>query len=140
MGKNFYRESPQTKSNIFSALEKEQRRKQRGEILHSLSFSFLPSRSLSSPLLPSAPSHSVFRLSSLREWSTIKGLIKVLNKQKPHGGVPDSVGPARTGRRAEAPIRPRSWAVGCRTSGWGCRGWRCEGQAPVPGTARRNRC
>jgi len=41
------------------------------------SFSFLPSRFLSS-----TPSCSVFRLSSLREWSTIKDLIKTPEQAK----------------------------------------------------------
>lgn len=124
VGKNYLlHESPQTKSNIFSALEKEQRRKQRGGDptypLLSCPFPFLFSPPAPSPLPFSAPSRSVFRLSSLREWSTIKGLIKTPEQAKAPWRRA-RLGPARTGRRAAAPIRPRSWPAG--RAGGGVRG------------------
>lgn len=97
--------SPQTKSNIFSVGEKEERRKLEGEkkkgdpislpppLFFSLFFS-----PLSFSLLPFTPSCSVFRLSSLREWRTIKDLIKTPEQAKALWQCA-RLGPARTGRQ-----------------------------------------
>lgn len=97
--------SPQTKSNIFSVGEKEERRKLEGEKKKGRSH-FPPSPSffslffspLSFSLLPFTPSCSVFRLSSLREWSTIKDLIKTPEQAKALWQCA-RLGPARTGRQ-----------------------------------------
>lgn len=88
--------------------------------LPSLSFFSLFFSPLSLSLLPSAPSCSVFRLSSLREWSTIKDLIKTPEQAKALWQCARP-GPARTGRQAgrqaAPPIRPQSRAVS-----WGVEG------------------
>lgn len=101
--------SPQTKSNIFSVGEKEERRKLEGEkkkkkkkgrshFPPSPSFYSLFFSPLSFSLLPFTLSCSVFRLSSLREWSTIKDLIKTPEQAKALWQCA-RLGPARTGRQ-----------------------------------------
>lgn len=97
--------SPQTKSNIFSVTEKEKRRKQevkkKDPISLPLFFSLFFSP-LSLSLLPSTPSCSVFRLSSLREWSTIKDLIKTPEQAKAlwQYARPGPARPGQAGRQA----------------------------------------
>lgn len=84
--------------------------------LHSLFSLFFSPLLLS--LLPSIPSCLVFRLSSLREWSTIKDLIKTPEQAKAlwQYARPGSAG---TGRQAAPPIRPPSRAVSWGLSGGG---------------------
>lgn len=82
-------------------------------------------------LLPSAPSRSAFCLSSLREWSTIKDLIKTPEQAKAPWQTAKS-GPARTGRQ-RLPFGPRAglWTGGGRgvRQGWGA--WPGLGSRPL---------
>lgn len=107
--------------------ERERKKKEEGShfppSLPSLSF-FLPPlffSTLSLSLLPSTPSCSVFRLSSLREWSTIKDLIKTPEQAKALWQCARP-GPARTGSASYS--APEGGCVlGLGEERWGVEGW-----------------
>lgn len=99
---------------------------------------------------PSAPFCSVFRLSSLREWNTIKDLIKTPEQAKALWQRA-RLGSARTGSAGrQLPIRPPE--LGCELGieqggreqrgeeGLGSTARPALAAAPVPGTAGLNRC